>query len=355
MLTVAYVANYITENGPGKVILNLIENLDRTCFNPILITLFKESDSRIVEKLRKDGVSVIECKTLTRAKCLYGRSYEFFEVVEKSKVDILHTHGLIPDVLSSRLNLPLKKISTVHCNIFEDYRETYGFLKSRILIPMHICALKKMSVAVCCSQSVYDVLGKYLKNAVAVRNGIDVPVPRTKVTRTDLELPESSSVFIYAGGLTEGKNIVWLIKQFVNCHNENEYLLVLGSGPKEEQCYAVVDDHVRMVGFQTDPIAYMKISDFYISASKSEGFSISVLEALSCGLGLFLSDIPSHREIVRMGSEANIGVTFSQDDFKVKMEMLRKEIPRKKNIVEFLDRHLSASKMTGQYEQIYML
>ena len=36
-------------------------------------------------------------------------------------------------------------------------------------------------------------------------------------------------------------------------------------------------------------------------------FSISVLEALSCGLGLLLSDIPSHREVVEMGQDVYLG------------------------------------------------
>ena len=67
----------------------------------------------------------------------------------------------------------------------------------------------------------------------------------------------------------------------------------------------------------------MNISDVYVSASKSEGFSISVLEALSCGLGLFLSDIPSHREVVEMGQDVYLGEIFSSGDFEIKLNALR--------------------------------
>ena len=145
------------------------------------------------------------------------------------------------------------------------------------------------------------------------------------ITRAEVNVPEDARVFLYAGVLNSRKNIVWLIENFVQCHENDEYLLVLGSGEKEAECKAKADDHIRMLGFQTDPIAYMNISDVYVSASKSEGFSISVLEALSCGLGLLLSDIPSHREVVEMGQDVYLGEVFSLDNFKFKLDALRKK------------------------------
>lgn len=136
-------------------------------------------------------------------------------------------------------------------------------------------------------------------------------------------------------------------------HNENEYLLVLGKGDKEAECKEKADSHVKMIGFQSDPIAYMNISDVYVSASKSEGFSISVLEALSCGLGLLLSDIPSHREVVEMGRDVYLGETFSQDCFKAKLGALREGKINKNDIMAFQEKELSAKKMTAGYQKRY--
>lgn len=160
-------------------------------------------------------------------------------------------------------------------------------------------------------------------------------------------------MFLYAGVLNSRKNIVWLIENFVQHHNENEYLLVLGKGDKETECKEMTDSHVQMLGFQPDPVAYMKISDVYTSASKSEGFSISVLEALSCGLGLFLSDIPSHREVVKMGQDVYLGETFAPDCFRVKLNALRKSEINKANIITFQEKELSAKKMTASYQKRY--
>ncbi len=354
MKRVAYVINYIVKNGPSSVVLNLINNLDRSEYDISLITLFEGNNAEVVSALRNNGVTVYECSTLSRMKCLLGQSKEFSDIVDKGHFDILHTHGIIPDVLSSRLHTAAKRITTIHNNMYEDYLDSYGYAKSRIFIALHLAALKKLDVCVCCSRSVYDVMKRRLPNASFIRNGIKPVQAHSVITRAEVDVPEDACVFLYAGVLNSRKNIVWLIDNFVQYHEGDEYLLVLGKGEKEAECKAKADDHVRMLGFQTDPIAYMNISDVYVSASKSEGFSISVLEALSCGLGLFLSDIPSHREVVEMGQDVYLGETFSQDDFEIKLKALRERKTNKAEIRAFQEKELSAKEMTKRYESSYL-
>lgn len=353
MIRIAYVINYIVKNGPSSVVLNLINNLDRGKYDVSLITLFSGNDPEVVAQLKDNGISVYECTTLSRMKCLLGQIKEFDDTVRSVRFDILHTHGLIPDIVSSKLNVPAKKISTLHNNMYEDYLDSYGWVKSRIFIALHLNALKKLNECVCCSESVYRVMREKLNNTTFIQNGIEPVKAQSVVTREGLDIPNEARVFLYAGVLNTRKNIVWLIENFAEYHNENEYLIVLGKGDKETECKEKADSHVRMLGFQSDPVAYMKISDVYTSASRSEGFSISVLEALSCGLGLFLSNIPSHGEVVAMGQEIYLGETFTQENFVQKFEKLRKTTFVKKEIEHFQKAELSAEIMTKQYETIY--
>lgn len=354
MLKVVFVTNYIVRNGPGNVILNLISNLDDARYEISLITLFEGNDTYVVKNLRNKGVRVYECVTLNRTMCILSRVAEFEEIVQRENFDVIHSHGFIGDILSSRLNLPVKRITTIHNNMYEDYLDTYGYAKSRIFIALHLAALKKLDECVCCSKSVYDVMKRHLPNVSFIRNGIEPVQAHSVITRAEVDVPEDARVFLYAGVLNSRKNIVWLVENFVQCHKNDEYLLVLGSGEKEAECKTKVDDHVRMLGFQADPIAYMNISDVYASASKSEGFSISVLEALSRGLGLFLSDIPSHKEVVEMGQDVYLGETFSSDDFEIKLKALRQRKTNMAEIKAFQEKNLSAKEMTKQYERAYL-
>ena len=77
MIRIAYVINYIVKNGPGSVVLNLINNIDRATYDISLITLFSGNDLEVVAQLKDKGISVYECTTLSRMKSLLGQSKEF--------------------------------------------------------------------------------------------------------------------------------------------------------------------------------------------------------------------------------------------------------------------------------------
>ena len=50
-------------------------------------------------------------------------------------------------------------------------------------------------------------------------------------------------------------------------------------------------------GFSPDVVSWLQAADLFVSASRSEGMPLAVLEALSCGCPALLSDIAPHCEI----------------------------------------------------------
>jgi glycosyltransferase involved in cell wall biosynthesis len=90
----------------------------------------------------------------------------------------------------------------------------------------------------------------------------------------------------------------------------NIRLLLYGRGSQEQAIRellteAGVQDNVHFGGYaglDTLPDVY-RSADFYVSASHSDGSSVSLMEALACGKPVLVSDIPSNREWVRPGSE----------------------------------------------------
>ncbi|MBQ7731843.1 MAG: glycosyltransferase [Lentisphaeria bacterium] len=355
MKRIAFVINYIVNNGPSNVILNIIDNLSRKEFEITVITLFNKNDPDIINSLRAKGIKVRECKTINLPASMFGIAGEFYKTINESSFDIIHTHGVIPDILSAKLKNGIKKISTIHCNFYEDYINLYGITAGWFLVTLQVKALKKMDRVICCSQSVCDALKKIDPgNFGCIRNGIEKPCTHSVLTRKEIGVPDDARVYVFTGRLVKGKRIKETVQQFVACHTEKEYLLILGSGPEEEICRKTADPHVRFCGFQNDPIQFMNQSDIYISGSKSEGFSLAVLEALFCGLKLFLSDIPSHREIVAMNKENDLGLLFSEGNFSTQIEKIR-EMPFDKNkVMAFAESQLSASRMATEYRDEYL-
>lgn len=299
MKRIVFVINYVIKNGPSSVLLNIINNLDQSEYEISLITLFQENDAEVVSTLRTRGVTVFECTSMSRIKCFLGRSKELDTIVKDENFDILHTHGFIPDILSARLKFPIKKITTIHNNMYEDYLDSYGWVKSRIFITLHLNALKRLNKCVCCSESVYNVMKQKLNNTTFIRNGIEPVRAQSVVTREEFNIPEDARVFLYAGGLSSGKNVVWLIEKFVQYHGDNDYLLVLGAGDKEVECKEKADNHVKM------------------------------------------------------GRDVYLGETFDTVSFEAKLNLLRKEKLDKEKIVAFQRKNLSASGMAEAYQREY--
>ena len=93
----------------------------------------------------------------------------------------------------------------------------------------------------------------------------------------------------------------------------NVRLLIIGSGPQEEELKELVsglelDDYVHFGGqVPNGQLAYyLNSAEIYISTSKSDGSSLSLLEAMACGLPLVVSDVPAICEWVQDGSNGYI-------------------------------------------------
>lgn len=85
-------------------------------------------------------------------------------------------------------------------------------------------------------------------------------------------------------------------------------LLMLGSGRLEGRVRSILEEggvlgKVHFAGqvAQDDLPHYYRAADIYLSASQSDGSSVSLMEALACGLPALVSDIPGNREWVQMG------------------------------------------------------
>lgn len=86
-------------------------------------------------------------------------------------------------------------------------------------------------------------------------------------------------------------------------------LLIIGDGPgtalsKLRALAASKDvaDRIDFLGYMANPFAAMRAADLFVSASRWEGASNTLLEALACGLPLVATDCPTgNREIIEGG------------------------------------------------------
>ena len=93
---------------------------------------------------------------------------------------------------------------------------------------------------------------------------------------------------------------------------------MLGSGPLEGELRSRVQqlgiqDKVRFLGEvpNREMPKYLNCADAYVSSSVSDGTSVSLLEAMACGLPVVVTDVPSNLEWIENGSN---GLVVGQRD-----------------------------------------
>jgi L-malate glycosyltransferase len=121
-----------------------------------------------------------------------------------------------------------------------------------------------------------------------IPNGVDLQ------TIKSISPSSESSDVIFAGRLIREKHVVLLIEAFNLFLSEhpNHFLVIIGDGPEKDAVTARIielhlEDTVRLIGFREfhdEIISYMKSSKICVLPSTREGFGITALEALTCGL-----------------------------------------------------------------------
>lgn len=129
--------------------------------------------------------------------------------------------------------------------------------------------------------------------------------------RQQLGLPEEAFVVLSTRSWERPFGIVELVEGFILAAGQRSEirLVMLGGGSLESWlrrrlAEASVEDRVVLPGrIANDQLpAYYQASDLYVSASHSDGSSISLLEAMACGLPALVSDIAGNREWIEPGA-----------------------------------------------------
>jgi glycosyltransferase involved in cell wall biosynthesis len=198
---------------------------------------------------------------------------------------------------------------------------------------------------IACSQGVADSLtdsGIKKTKVKILYNGINIPEELEKISGLNIRkkyLPDRKIVL----GLStwfhkERKGFDILFKAFSGL--DDSYLLLLVGIPEEQQnevkTYAsefnISPEKLMMPGYVENIWEYYKAMDIFLLPSRSEGFSLALLEAGAAGLPIIASDIPGNNEFIKEGIN---GLLFPVDNpalLKEKIMELRKNTELRKKI-----------------------
>ena len=354
MKKILYVITSIKISGPNTVLYNQLTGIDRNKYEPYVLALFKGNEGEI-KKIKDLGIRCYDLNLKNKLDLVLNGRKKIRKFIKLINPDIIHSHCILPDYLVCKEKI--KKITTIHSVLYEDYQYSFGTITGKVIYYIHLNCLKRFNKIICCSKSSYDALKERIKNLYFVRNGVNISTNIADINmRKTLKINNDSIVYIYTGGFNNRKNVVNLIKIMNENMNNNEHLVLVGRGPCEQEMRKLQTEKVHIIGYNSNVNSYLKESDVYVSYSKSEGLSMSAIEALGNNLFLLLSDIESHKEFFNIDKNIYVGEYFNKDNFSEKIDIIRKKVnnkPDDKKIAEFQKKYLSDISMSKGYEKYY--
>lgn len=172
--------------------------------------------------------------------------------------------------------------------------------------------------------------------------------PQNKNLPFDIEISHNKPFLLFVGNLVFQKGVEYLLeaKKLMKCDAE---LMIVGDGPLRQELEKKVAEEeisdVIFIGARRDVDKIMPSADLFVLPSVSEGFPITILEALASGLPVVATDVGGINEVV----DESIGLMVKPakpDELAMAMD----KILENKELIDFMSK--AARKKAMKYAKL---
>lgn len=248
--------------------------------------------------------------------------WQFSRILKRERPELIHVHGL----KSVMIAVPAAKMHGIHNIMFTAhnclpkpdsrwYKMTNGLIYRGLM--------RSLRRVITVSNAARNELVEYIPShrIVTIYNGVDYQrfsgFSRHD-SRISLEFSGDDLVVGVVARLIMEKGIASLLKaaSLLKPIQPNIKFVIVGDGPHRRNFESYsralnLESSVIFTGYRSDIPYLMAGWDLFVLPSLSEGFSVSVLEAMAAKLPVIVSDLPSMREMVVQGKG---GYLVSSDD-----------------------------------------
>lgn len=363
-IKLCYLISSLCNEGPVNVVYNIIRYIDFSKFGVSIITFIPEKENSRLDDFRKFPIQIYQLSPakMVGMTTIYGLLKKKLHEINP---DELHAHCPRSLYLMPFLPKRYKKIYTIHIYPGEQQIQLYGNWKGKIVIWLNHVFTKLCDLPIGCAESVGV---QYRQNKgwdiMCIPNGASLPLWKRNIEekislRKELGLQDDMKYFIFIGRFSKEKNPDVLFESFRGLKRKDIGLVMLGMGNMWQCLKDKCPGNIIMPGFTTRVYDYLKASDYYISASDVEGLANTILESMSVGLPMLLSDIPSHREVLANIKDENMGYLIDNhnpQDIRAKIDMIMEldYMHIAKTLQDLYEKKYTAEVMSRKYQQAYL-
>lgn len=304
-MKVTHVITPINYGGGENLIINLVEKMDKSVENEVLNLSYSEEFEKHLDK-NKIKHRKISDKNLgaspSKKKYLFFLISILFQVFfTRGKINgqIIHAHGFPANIFIALM----KKLGLLRGKklIFTSHSEKKS--EKALVRKFYLFFLKEFDVISAVGEksfvSMKSIFPELSNQLIKINNGIKVEnfyyKEKDSELKNKLGLKDEDIVAIYVSRLSSVKNHKFLLDLMSKINMKNFKLLIVGEGEEKESLMSLreklqLEDRVIFQGFvkNEELVDYYSLANMVLFSSSSEGFGISMVEAIACKKALVL-------------------------------------------------------------------
>lgn len=229
--------------------------------------------------------------------------FKLHRMVRQYNIDIIHAHFLLPPGL---IGVLVGKITGIKTAVTAHGSDLLIQSKNPLLRRFIKYVLGNANYVLVVNNKLKEKaleLGVDPEKIYITPNAVDITQfnPKNEGLPSDIKISQDKPVILFVGNLVFQKGIEYLLeaKKLMSCDTE---LVIVGDGPLHRKLEKkVVDDEIPdviFVGARRDVDKIMPSADLFVLPSVSEGFPITILEALASGLPVVATNVGGISEVM---------------------------------------------------------
>lgn len=292
---------------------------------------------------------------------------ELKKLIQENNYDIIHCHTPVAGVLTRLAARNSKNTTAIYT------AHGFHFFKGALLVnwliyyPVERFCAKYTDKLITINKEDYERAKRFkLRNngKVYYVPGVGINLEKiqnlkvdVKQKKKELGILENTSILLSVGELNKNKNHETVLQALSKLKDKNFIYLICGRGVLKEYLERKIqelhlENKVKLLGYRSDVMEILKISDLFIFPSKREGLPVSVIEAMAAGLPVIASNVRGNRDLI---SKENL---FEPDDADTLVKLIEKQFDDiandKRRKVEYGDlEQYSLQNVLKQMSKIY--
>lgn len=323
MKKVLFLIHDLGQGGAEKVLVNLVNNMDRAKFDITVMTLFDVGENK--QFLSKDITYKTCFKKMFRGnshlmKLLSPEQLHNIFITEEYDIEVAYLEGPCARIISGCKNSNTKLISWIHIEQHTAKKASASFRSFSEAQKCYSKFNKIVGVSKTVEQDFCDIFGMGFPTEVLYNtNESEKILSLSEEFIDDIEFSDEVINLVGVGKLLKNKGFDRIIR-IISKLKENRYpvhLYILGSGPEKNNLENMVNelglkDNVTLLGYQLNPYKYLRKCDLFICASLQEGFSTAATEALIVGVPVCTVEVSGMKEM--LGENNEYGIVTNNDE-----------------------------------------